>query len=285
LEKTLVRGHLPEKPGEILISEDFAQSLNVQPGETATLIGSTMYGSMSTYNFVVTGTIRFGVTAMDRGAMVADLADVQTALDMEDAAGEILGLFNDYSYRNDQAEEITAAFNSSYADQEGEFLPVMDTLRNSSGMGDYLDMIGIFVGVISGIFLVAMSIVLWNAGLMGSLRRYGEIGVRLAIGEKKGRLYRSLMMESLLIGFVGTVLGTALGLALAYYLQAKGINIAGMMKNSTLLISDVFRAKVTAVSYVIGFLPGMVATFLGSAISGIGIYKRQTSQLMKELEV
>lgn len=285
LEKTIVRGGLPAAPGEILISEDFAQSLEIQPGETATLISSTMYGSMSTYNFVVAGTIRFGITAMDRGAMVADLADIQKALDMEDAAGEILGLFNDLSYRDAKAEEVTAVFNDRYAGQEDEFLPVMDTLRNSSGMGDILDMIGVFVGAISGIFLVAMSIVLWNAGLMGSLRRYGEIGVRLAIGEKKGRLYRSMMMEALMIGFVGTILGTVLGLALAYYLQAKGINIAGMMKNSTLLISDVFRAKVTPVSYVIGFLPGMVATFLGSAISGIGIYRRQTSQLMKELEV
>ena len=42
-----------------------------------------------------------------------------------------------------------------------------------------------------------MSIVLWNAGLIGSLRRYGEIGVRLAFGEDKGRLYRAMIVESL----------------------------------------------------------------------------------------
>jgi hypothetical protein len=28
----------------------------------------------------------------------------------------------------------------------------------------------------------------------------------------------------------------------------------------------------------------MLATFLGTAISGIGVYRRQTSQLFKELE-
>jgi putative ABC transport system permease protein len=47
----------------------------------------------------------------------------------------------------------------------------------------------------------------------------------------------------------------------------------------------VVRAKVTPVSYVIGFVPGLIATFLGTSISGLGIYKRQTSQLIKELEV
>ena len=58
-----------------------------------------------------------------------------------------------------------------------------------------------------------------------------------------------------------------------------------MMQNASLMIADVIRAKVTPVSYVIGFCPGIIATFLGSAIAGLGIYRRKTSQLMKELEV
>ena len=48
IKKAVVRGRLPEKAGEILISDEFAQKLGVQPGETATLISSTMYGSMAT---------------------------------------------------------------------------------------------------------------------------------------------------------------------------------------------------------------------------------------------
>jgi len=134
-------------------------------------------------------------------------------------------------------------------------------------------------------FIAVMSIVLWNAGLMGSLRRYGEIGVRLALGEDKGHLYRSLVTESLMIGVIGSILGTAFGLAFSYYLQVKGINLGNMMQSASMVINDVVRAKVTPVSYVIGFVPGLIATFLGTSISGLGIYKRQTSQLMKELEV
>ena len=50
-----------------------------------------MYGSIATYNFTVVGTIRFGFAVMDRGAMIVDLTDIRNAMDMEDAAGEILG--------------------------------------------------------------------------------------------------------------------------------------------------------------------------------------------------
>jgi len=285
LENAVKRGRLPEKQGEILISDDFARRLDIQPGQTATLIGSTMYGNMATANFTVVGMIHFGITALDRGTMVADLADIQLALDMEDAAGEILVFFNDFVYQEDEAERIAETFNTKYSDEEDEFSPVMSTFRSQGGMADYMALVNTMMGVMVFSFIAVMSIVLWNAGLMGSLRRYGEIGVRLALGEDKGHLYRSLITESLMIGVIGSILGTALGLAFSYYLQVKGINLGNMMQSASMVINDVIRAKVTPVSYVIGFVPGLIATFLGTSISGIGIYKRQTSQLMKELEV
>jgi len=285
LANAVARGRLPEKQGEILISDDFARRLDIQPGQTATLIGSTMYGNMATANFTVVGMIHFGITALDRGTMVADLADIQLALNMEDAAGEILVFFNDFVYQEDEAEKIAETFNTKYSDEEDEFSPVMSTFRSQGGMADYMALVNTMMGVMIFSFIAVMSIVLWNAGLMGSLRRYGEIGVRLALGEDKGHLYRSLITESLMIGVIGSILGTALGLAFSYYLQIKGINLGNMMQSASMVINDVIRAKVTPVSYVIGFVPGLIATFLGTSISGLGIYKRQTSQLMKELEV
>ncbi len=284
LKKALVRGRLPENPGDIIVSEDYAQSLGIQLGETATLISSTMYGSMALQNFKVVGTIRFGVAAMDRGAMVADISDVQRSLDMEDAAGEILGFFDDYVYRDSQAESVKALFNSNYTDENDEFSPFMETLSHQSGLADLLEMFRMFSGVIIVIFLSIMSIVLWNAGLMGSLRRYGEIGIRLAMGENKGHLYRSLIGESLMIGFFGSIVGTALGLGIAYYLQVHGIDIGSLMKNASMMLTNVIRARITRFTFVIGFIPGLAATFLGTAIAGIGVYRRQTSRLMKEME-
>ncbi|MFW6140730.1 MAG: ABC transporter permease [Acidobacteriota bacterium] len=284
LEESILRGRLPEKPGEILITEEFAQRLGISMGETASLISSTMYGSMALTNFTVTGTVRFGVTAMDRSTIIADTSDIQNALNMKNAAGEVLGIFKDNLYDNEEAQDIAARFNSEYSDPNDEFSPFMGTLLDQSGMEDYMNMIDQFGSVIIIIFIAVMSIVLWNAGLMGNLRRYGEIGVRLAIGEDKSHLYRTMITESLIIGFIGSVLGTILGLALSYYLQAKGINIAFMMKDSTLMMSDTFRADVNTASHFVGFIPGLAATFLGSLISGLGIYKRKTSQLMKELE-
>lgn len=283
LRSSLVRGRLPAARGEILISDDLAEKVGIAPGQVATLISSTMSGSMALANFTVVGTIRFGVGAMDHGAMIADLADVQAALDLGNGAAEILGFFPGDLYHERQADSVTADFNRRHPTGD-EFRPVMATLRDASGLSDYLDVVATMLNSLIAFFVVAMAIVLWNAGLMGSLRRYGEIGVRLAIGEDKGHVYRAMLVESLAIGCVGSLLGTGVGLALAYALQVHGLDIGFMLKNSAVMVDDVVRARVTAGSAVIGFLPGLLATLLGTAIAGLGIYRRQTSQLFKELE-
>jgi putative ABC transport system permease protein len=284
LDTAVVRGRLPERPGEILVSDGFASRLGVGPGATATFIGATMYGSLVVQNFTVSGTIHFGVTAMDRGAIVADIADVQAALDMKDATGEILGFFRDSLYRKEQAAAVAARFNATHRSDAGEFAPTMVTLHEQSGLAQLLDFATSVYSLVLVAFILVMSIVLWNAGLMSSLRRYGEFGIRLALGEDHGKLYRSLIAEGTIIGFVGSVVGTALGLAVSYYLQTRGFNFGSILRNASVIVTDVVRARVTALSFVIGFVPGLAATLLGKVVSGIGIYKRQTSQLAKEFE-
>jgi putative ABC transport system permease protein len=285
LEKSIVRGRLPEKLGEILISDEFAQKLDIHIGDTVTLISSTMYGEMTMHNFVIAGTVRFGISALDRGAMIADLADIQTALDMQDAAGEIFGFFKNNIYDQQAATATTQRFNSSDSGPRGEFSPIMITLGEQNDLASALSIYESFAGILISIFVFVMSIVLWNAGLMGSIRRYGEIGVRLAIGESKGHVYRSMLVESFLIALIGSSMGTVIGLFISYYLQVKGIDISTIMQNSTLIMVNVIRAHVTKSSYFIGFVPGLLASLLGTIISGIGIYKRETASLFKELEV
>ncbi len=285
IENALTRGKMPERSGEILISDELATKLGIEIGGNATLLSSTMYGSMAMHNFIVSGTLTFGVQAMDRGAMIADVNDVQLALDMEDSAGEILGYLPNNIYDIEQAEIIKQKFNDSYSDPNDEFSPIMMQLKDIGMLGDYLEFTSSLSVILATIFIVLMSIVLWNVGLLGGIRRYGEVGLRLAIGEHKGHIYRSMIYESVLIGFVGSIIGTALGLAFAYWLQVKGINIGDMMKNSTLMFPGVIHAKITTETYYLGFIPGLFSMVLGTMLSGVGIYRRQTAQLFKELEV
>jgi len=138
--------------------------------------------------------------------------------------------------------------------------------------------------IIIFIFLLAMSLVMWNAALVGTLRRYGEFGVRLAIGEDKGRVYRSLVAESLMVGVLGSAAGTALGLAVSYYMQVHGIDVSSLLKGVNFLMQTVMRSQITPAAFFVGFIPGLLASLIGTAIAGRAVYRRQTARLFKELE-
>ncbi len=284
IEKTLVRGSLITKPGQALLSEKFAQNLGLKPGDEFTLIGSTMYGSMAFYNFTLAGTVIFGVEQMDRGALLVDIEDARMALNMEDAVGELIGFLPDGFYDNDEAKAIASEFNAVYAETEDEYAPVMKTLAQQGTMGQYVALVDVWTVYISMVFVIAMALVLWNAGLLGALRRYGEFGIRLAMGEEKRHVFNTLIYESFVIGVLGTILGTAFGLLFSWLMQTYPIDMSAMLEGATMMMPTQIKARITPDTYYIGFIPGLLSTVIGAALAGIGIFKRKTSQLFKELE-
>ncbi|MBI9067009.1 MAG: FtsX-like permease family protein [Salinivirgaceae bacterium] len=283
--KSIVKGRVPNKQGEAIISDNFAEKFNVNVGDELTVFGSTMYGSMMFKTFIVSGTISFGNAFLDRGAIIIDISDAQMALDMQDAASELLGYFKTGAYDDAKADTLKSTFNKKYSLIEDEFSPQMFKLRDQDGLAQYLDMADSMAGVMVFFWIIAMSIVLWNTGLLGGLRRYSEYGVRLALGEEKGHIFKTIIYEALIIGFLGSVLGTLIGLGASYYLQEVGLDFSSITKNVTMMLPQVYRAAITPQLFYIGFLPGLVAMTLGNALAGYAIYKRKTATLFKELEV
>ncbi len=284
IENSLVRGRLIRHQGEALISELFSQKLKIVPGDQVTIIGSCMNGSMIFYNVQISGTVSFGAEAFDRGAILVDIEDARLALDMGDAASELLGFLKTGFFDKEKILKIAEGFNRSVVADEDEYRPVMKGLSEQGSMGQYVVLAEVWSVYISMVFVFAMALVLWNAGLLGGLRRYGEFGVRLAMGEEKKHVYLSLIYEAIFIGIAGTVTGTAFGLLFSWLLQTYGIDISGMMEGSSIMFPSSIRARITPATYYLGFIPGLLSTIAGAMLAGIGIYKRKTSQLFKELE-
>ena len=345
LEKCLISGQLPKDRDGALISTKLAEQLGLSIGDHVTLVGSTMDNAFTTYNFNIVGTFNLFKGQADRQMMLVDISGARQALDMKDAASQILGYHHSLYYNDQEAITMRENFNLTYSDsiaqnlrnkesydalsymagwnkisnvekrklpkqrtealsdnqmydnaEEWEdlsvedpaiFSPTMIALRDGSQLASMVDFSNVAMGVMAGIFLVIVMIVLWNMGLMNGLRRYGEIGLRLAMGESKGQVYRSMVYEAVIIGFVGTLMGTIFGVSLTYYVQEFGIDYSeaiNQMSSGTMVIPNVFYAKVTPELYYIGFIPGVLATVLGTMLAGLAIYKREMSQLFKELE-
>jgi putative ABC transport system permease protein len=51
------------------------------------------------------------------------------------------------------------------------------------------------------------------------------------------------------------------------------------------MFPGIIHSKITPETYYLGFIPGLFSMVLGTMLSGVGIYRRRTAQLFKELEV
>jgi putative ABC transport system permease protein len=287
LDKRIVSGHMIQKPNDALVGHKLADKLGLSLGDHVTYIGTTMNNAFTTFNFTVVGTFNLGMGPLDKQMMLVDIEGARHALDMNNAASEILGFTHDLYYNDDVSIEIRNQFNSLHSDTTDIFRSSMIALRDANQMGTMIDLVDWSVFIILGIFLSIAMIVLWTMGIMSGLRRYGEIGVRLAMGETKGQVYRSLILESVIIGTIGTIIGTLIGLPLTYYVQEVGIDYSAAFENlnsSSLIMSTVFYTQVTPDLYYIGFIPGVLATVFGTMLAGRAIYKREMAQLFKELE-
>jgi len=286
LEKALTQGKIPSQVNQILISDQFAKKLGLEIGDEVSYLGTTMNESMAFSVFTISGMVNFGQPLLDKGTIICDVQDIKQVLDMQNAAGEILGFLPNDVYKQDRTYEIADEFNTKYSSALDEFSPTMKPLAEQGDMKSILTVTSSMSFILIGIFLFAMSIVLWNTGLLAGLRRFKEFGIRLAMGESKGHIYRTFTFEAIIIGTIGTIIGTLIGIAFIWYLQVYGIDISGMMSQveSSLMLPSRLRATVTPDLFFIGFIPGLFAMVLGNMLSGMGIYRRETASLFKELE-
>jgi len=287
LDDKITKGKIFSNENEILLSERLAERLNVNPGNIVTFIGSTMEGAFSTYNFLVSGIFNLNLGPIDKDMMIVDIKGAEIALDMKNASSEILGYEKDLFFDDKETVLMRNEYNTQFSDTTDVYRPFMLALRDSNQMSTIVDFSNVIMFIIMALFLIVVTLVLWNMGIMNGLRRYGEIGMRLAIGETKGHVFRSMIVESSMIGFLGSLFGTMIGISVTSYLEKVGLDYSkaiDSLNSSNFAMPNVFYPQVTSELFYIGFIPGILATVFGTMLAGRAIYSREMAQLFKELE-
>ncbi|MFQ5449629.1 MAG: ABC transporter permease [Nitrospinaceae bacterium] len=291
LKDSLARGRLPRKSREMLVGYGLAKTLEIDVGNTVTLIGQSFDGGLATDNYKVVGIIRFGVFAMDKKMALIDLADAQDTFYMEDMVTDWLGFlptrvsYQEYAKKKAGIEAALADLmryppKEWAPDDEPIVLSIMDQ-RNLANMARIYELVR---KILVGIFVFLMGLVLWNAGLLNVIHRYGEIGLYLALGETHARLVWILGLEAFSVGVLGSLAGCLIGGGAVFYLQEVGINFGDAFAQTGLMLNDVARGRVSLEGFVLGMVPGMLASVLGTLIASLAIFKRSEANLFRELE-
>jgi len=291
LVESLVKGQLPQDSNEMLMGNALAKDLDVALGQSVTVIGQSFDGGLVADNYLVVGLIRFGVTAMDKKMVLIDLADAQSTFYMDDMVTDWLGYLPP-SFSFDNYVKAKKNINSNLniwrenppKDWAKDDQPIALSILDQQNMGSMVKTFTVIKSSVVGIFTFLMILVLWNAGVLSGIHRYGEMGLRLAFGESHWKLILTLGIEGLLIGILGSIVGCVLGGTFAWYLQEVGLNMGDTFAKSGLMINDVVRARLTLGGFIQGIVPGIFASVAGTLVASSTIFKRSEANLFRELE-
>jgi putative ABC transport system permease protein len=203
----------------VLMGRLLAAQMGVHEGAEIALVGQGVDGSLANDLFTVAGLVQTSVDLINRQAIVMPIADAQRLFAMADEAHEIV------VYANDPAQAAPLAAHLSglpiLAGAE-----VLDWQAAAPAMKDLIELIQlIWIFVLLLVFVAAAAGVA-NTALMSTFERTHELGMLLALGTAPSRIVSMIVLESLALGLVGALAGTALGGGLVAWGYHTGVDFA-----------------------------------------------------------
>ncbi len=203
------------KDPEIILGKDLAESLNVEVGDSLTLMSTTTYKGLNAIDYRVVGTVDVGSIQVNRFLIYMNLVDAQELIDTDEIHTLAVHL-NDFY----QTELIQGELNSGLSDwgvtHWSEEADTYDRVRALFG--------GIF-GVMTFIVMIMVFFSVSNTMSQTVVERTREIGTMAALGTPKRSIIFNFVAEAFVIAFVGTIIGTALAFLIGAILASGGAQL------------------------------------------------------------
>jgi len=212
-----------EAPGDggVVIGRVLANRLRVAQGDLLAVIGQDVDGFPMSDLYEVRAVMSSGVDLVNTMGVVASIEDAGAFLAMPDEAHEITVQGEDFGEAAALAETIRGldAFEEMEVLSWLEAVPEMKQFINALVWVDFILLGIVFISAAAGIA---------NTAMMSTFERTHEFGMLLALGVRPGRIVRLVLLESVLLGLAGVVLGSAAGLGLVWITGITGIDYAAL---------------------------------------------------------
>jgi putative ABC transport system permease protein len=253
-DKRIVRGsYLEPLDKAVILGKELARRLGLDVGDTLTIITRTAYDSPTGMNLLVKGVYATGLGGIDRAIFYIPMKTAQELLDLEGKATEVVVIVRDRGKAPFIAQEISAKA-PELAVVPYQASPILQHL--SADEANF--MVLYFI-----ILLVACSTIA-NTMVMIVFERSREIGMLKALGMGNSSIIGMLLIESLFIGFAGSVVGTGIGTIFSYWFKYKGVDLSmfGSMAGTEIPFGPVIYFSPTPMLIFAAFLLGLFASVI-----------------------
>lgn len=202
----------------LLISRKVADKYGVELKSKLVLTVQDVEGEIIAGAFRVVGIYESGNGMFDEMNIYVQQDDLRALMHIESGVHEIAVALHDH----DLAEPLATKYQAAYPELE-----VRPWLDLTVGMRFMVEAMDVYLYYIVGIILLALLFSILNAMLMAVLERVREIGVLMAVGMGKARVFGMILLETVMLTMIGGPLGLLLSWAMVSYFGEVGIDLGG----------------------------------------------------------
>jgi ABC-type lipoprotein release transport system permease subunit len=223
--QTTVGRYLSGEKHEIVIGKRLAEKLNVGLGDKVVAMASTRNGNVGADMFRIVGLFETVSAEFDKSFIFISLANAQEMLELNDGVSEFAVITKNRNgvepVKRTMARKLGPDYEVlSYADLLPLMLAQMEIYKESI----YIVFIIVGLAMIFGIV---------NTMTMSVFERIREFGVLMAIGMKNSRVIGMILLEALLLGVLGTMIGIVAASAITLPLSVSGLDLSRFSEGLT----------------------------------------------------
>ena len=221
LKKKIIEGNEfnPAKKNEVMVGKKLANKMKLKVGSKLVLTFTDTSGNIVSGAFRVAAVYQSDNAPLDERNVYVPMNDMNVLLGIGNAFHELVVLLkNDEDVKTVQ-QTLRKKFPAYEIETWREISPETDLLVKTVDQYSYIIMIIIMLALAFGII---------NTMLMAILERTREIGMMMALGTKKIRIFSFVLMETIFLTLAGTPVGILIGWGAANYYNRRGLNLSGM---------------------------------------------------------
>lgn len=258
--KNIAGNGLKKGSASILAGKRLAELMGIKQGDSMMIFGQTIYRSNNLLDAEVSGIYDAGFQFMEKNIAVVPFDYASSFLDMKGAATEII-----VKLENKKSVPAVKAELKKLIGEKYPGLVVRDWVEEAPDIIMAMKSDFITYAVIFAILLFLAFFIIVNTLTISVFERIPEIGTLRAIGMQKTQVHTMFLIEGLILGLFGIVLGGLIALPISHQMSVYGIYFGDKFTTDFPMPMDPYIKSINVpLDWLVSGLICLVSAFLGS---------------------
>lgn len=225
LHEKIIEGQYLENINDnaVVLGEGLASQLKLKVNDTLVLLGQGYHASSAAAKFRVKGLIKLGAIELNNSVVYMPLQQSQFMHGADHRITSVSVMLDKTTHLKKLKQALQQSINPDVYEVMSwkEMMPEIDQFIEADSTGHY---------IIIAILYFIISFGLFGTLLMMVFERKHELGILIAIGMKKRLLALVLLLESIMISFLGCIIGIIGGVLIVKWFTIHPIHFTGELK-------------------------------------------------------